>query len=439
MLNEIGNILTGARKSQLTAIQSTQRSINKAELKLASGNEVNSALDNAQNFFGARALNNRASDLTRLLDNINQSIRSIQEADQGVEAILKLIDQAEALLIEAKNELYSTTSDPVPNVFPDSLADFTSYAPPQDIGGVINFFNDNQSLFLDGNLWKRIDLDYTITENTVLRFEYQSTNEPEISAIGFDNDLDYINSTDRFFIHGLQTNGLIYSAPTPTFEYDGSGDLVTIEIPVGQYFTGNFTGLHIVNDDDRAVADLGDALFQNMTLYEANGTYIAPEKIPRAIEYEQEYQTILNQIDALAKDAHYRGTNLLENETLTTFFNETRTSFLKSEGMDATSKGLGLSERNFQTLERLDSSIEQVADAKKVLRDYGRTLSNDLAVISTRESFTQNSINTLKSGGTDLTIADQNEKGAELLALQTRQQIQFNILSLIPPSISQLF
>ena len=91
-------VLTAALRNNLLSLQSTQRLIDDTQLRLSTGLSVNSALDNPQNFFAAQSLNNRASDLTRLLDGISQSIRTIETADQGVTAIENLITQALSLI-----------------------------------------------------------------------------------------------------------------------------------------------------------------------------------------------------------------------------------------------------------------------------------------------------------------------------------------------------
>jgi flagellin len=88
-------VLTAALRSNLLSLQNTQSAIDTTQFRLATGRKVNSALDNPQSFFAAQALNNRASDLTRLLDGIGQSIQVIKAADNGVTALTKLVEQAD--------------------------------------------------------------------------------------------------------------------------------------------------------------------------------------------------------------------------------------------------------------------------------------------------------------------------------------------------------
>jgi len=100
-------VLSSALRSNLLSLQNTQRNIDSTQLRLATGLKVNSALDNPTSFFTAQGLNNRASDLTRLLDGIGQSIRTIEEADNGITALTNLVEQAQSIASEAQSEIRS--------------------------------------------------------------------------------------------------------------------------------------------------------------------------------------------------------------------------------------------------------------------------------------------------------------------------------------------
>ena len=149
-----------------------------------------------------------------------------------------------------------------------------------------------------------------------------------------------------------------------------------------------------------------------------------------------EYNNVRAQIDELVGngDTGYRGTNLLNGDDLTSFFNEFRSSSLTTEGVTFNSSGLGLSEADFSSAASVDAALVEARDALSSVRNFGVTLANDLAIIQTREDFTNSLINTLTEGSDKLTIADQNEEGAKLLALQTRQQLGVTSLSLASQS-----
>jgi|GEM_PF-1461797 hypothetical protein len=448
MVKSTENILTSAQLRQLTAIQSTASALSVTTLRLNSGLKVQSVLDNPQNFFAARALNYRAADLNRILDSIGQNIQVIKTAEAGLEAAVKLLDQAEAYLTDIEQRFMAGEIDVTETVdtsLPDnatavtftSAGDLTPYDAGQDGTGVISVLNGGTGITLDGNFWKRKALNYTVTANTILQFDFRSGNQPEIAGIGFDNDTNYGNSNTQFFLYGSQTSGVNWRVPTSTYDYDGSGDWVHVEIPIGTLFTGTFSHMTFINDDDGA-GDDGDASYDNIILSE--GPLEPNETIKSAPEeIEDEYARILKQLDLVALDSHYRGTNLLDDDDLTTYFNERRSSSILTEGIKASSAGLGLEYEDFGTLEAIQEKLVQVREAREKLRAYATSLAVDMGVMLMRESFTNTMTNILQEGRDNLIIADQNEEGAKLLALQTRQQIQMTVLSVRPRGILDLF
>src|SRR6266481_3723633 len=65
-------VLSAAVRQNLLSLQSTAQLLSTTQGRLATGNKVNSALDNPTNFFTAQGLNNRASDINNLLDSANK-------------------------------------------------------------------------------------------------------------------------------------------------------------------------------------------------------------------------------------------------------------------------------------------------------------------------------------------------------------------------------
>ena len=147
-------------------------------------------------------------------------------------------------------------------------------------------------------------------------------------------------------------------------------------------------------------------------------------------QYEDDYNTIRTQIDELVEDSGYRGVNLLAGDTLDTYFNEDRSNKLSTTGTTLNAAGLGLGEADFSTLTTIEATASEARNGLTALRSFGGTLSNSLSVIQTRENFTKTMVETLNEGSDKLTVADQNEEGAKLLALQTRQQLGVTALSL---------
>jgi flagellin-like hook-associated protein FlgL len=164
-----------------------------------------------------------------------------------------------------------------------------------------------------------------------------------------------------------------------------------------------------------------------------NGTASAPTPDTSRSNYQQQFNDILGQIDSLAKDASYNGVNLLNGDDLKVTFNEKGTSSLTIQGVTFDSAGLGLSSisgTGFQTNANIDDTIGKLDTALTSLRTQSSSFGSSLTTVQTRQDFTKNMINTLQTGSDNLVLADTNEEGANLLALQTRQSLSTTALSL---------
>lgn len=124
--------------------------------------------------------------------------------------------------------------------------------------------DDQTQLDLLGSTWKKLDINnYTITKDTILEFEFRSTRAGEIHAIGFDTD-NVISPQTTFKLSGTQNWGLQnYN------NYSMEQDWKAYQISVGNYFTGNFNYLTLVNDHD-VLNPNADSQFRNIQLYEVS-------------------------------------------------------------------------------------------------------------------------------------------------------------------------
>lgn len=544
-------VLTSALRSNLLSLQSTQSLIDRTQLRLATGLEVNSALDNPQNFFTSQSLNNRASDLSRLLDGIGQSIRTIEAADSGITGLTALAEQASSIVQSARDELAASegearitgSTDLRDTGTGDLIAD-TSIADgdvlrivttdndgaqiTQDVAintgdtaasfaaNITNAFADNENGEITAQITDEGFLSIESTDGRSFRLTTTAANElddADLTALGINEPFEIETRTGG----GTAVNGAtIVAGNTLTsislFESSGNvaeaGDLIgagytdaagntaisaltagdTLQIAVNDggtvvtstavtdaasfqdfvdsinqdanlnelveaSFDTNTGQLSItaLNDDVRNVeiiattaaaetvsfgfGDPDGNLDPLTTGAGAEDTVYAFNSSTEALDaLAADYNTLRAQIDDLVNDAQYRGINLLNGDDLTTFFNENNTSSLITEGQVFTAAGLGLNEATFRSSAEIEETAVQARDALSSVRSFGSSLANNLSIIQTRQTFTQETINTLQAGADDLVVADQNEEGANLLALQTRQALGVTALSLAAQS-----
>lgn len=96
--------LSKAVRSNLLSLQTTASMMNKTQERLATGNKVNSALDNPSNFFTASSLNSRAADMGNLLDSMASGIKVIEAANNGVTSLTKNLESMQSTLRQARQD-----------------------------------------------------------------------------------------------------------------------------------------------------------------------------------------------------------------------------------------------------------------------------------------------------------------------------------------------
>ncbi|TCI92159.1 S8 family serine peptidase [Tenacibaculum sp. M341] len=130
----------------------------------------------------------------------------------------------------------------------------------QDSAGNFSIGSGGSSLTLTNNTWKYIPLDYTVTANTVIEFEFSSTSQGEIHGIGFEND-NSLTSSRYFKVHGTQNYGVT--------NFDNyAGGTQTYVIPVGDSYTGSMDRLVFINDNDAGSGN--NSTFSNVKIYEGS-------------------------------------------------------------------------------------------------------------------------------------------------------------------------
>jgi len=146
-----------------------------------------------------------------------------------------------------------------------------------------------------------------------------------------------------------------------------------------------------------------------------------------------QYDSLRGQIDQLSADSGINGINLLGGNDLTITLNETGSSNVVITGYTDTSAGalaISASANSWATSPDIAAAATELTATLVTLRSQSQALSSNLQTVQVRQDFTKAMINTLNTGADGLTLADSNEEGANLLALQTRQQLSTTALSL---------
>jgi len=283
---------------------------------------------------------------------------------------------------------------------------------------VMNTNGGATSRFDNGSGTDNATIDITINNKSKVSINFSDTTTVQGLVDGINNNAS-LNQQIR----------ASYDATTGKFSISAiSSEVQTLKLGVTEASTG----------DGSAKADFDFGVDTSLASGGASGTegetFILASAAATLAQYESDYNSVLEQIDGLVSDSGYRGVNLINGDDLDTYFNEDRSNKLTTSGSQLTAAGLGLDAADFSRSDTIERAGTQVRASISTLRSFGGTLANSLSIIQTREDFTKNLVSTLNEGSDKLTLADQNEEGAKLLALQTRQQLGVTALSLASQS-----
>ncbi|HTJ58650.1 MAG TPA: flagellin [Devosiaceae bacterium] len=199
--------------------------------------------------------------------------------------------------------------------------------------------------------------------------------------------------------------------------------------------------LTITTTNDHAAATLG-AISGTATTYAGSPLFNATVAAPVADTDAQntranlvtQFNNVMDQIKTTAQDASYNGVNLLNGDQLKLVFNETGTSTLNIQGVTDNPSGLGLSYltsgSDFLDNSQTNQILDVINTASSTLQSQASELGSNLSIVQIRQDFSQNMINVLQTGASNLTLADPNTLAADSQALSTRQSIAVSALAL---------
>lgn len=166
------------------------------------------------------------------------------------------------------------------------------------------------------------------------------------------------------------------------------------------------------------------------------------------IDLQSQFTTLAQQVDNLSNDTSYQGLNLINStkSSLKIEFSDKSTATLTVKGVNTNmsklqgagsvkasttaTKVAGVKWSSVSTaVSSLDSVITAMDSAIAGIRSNTKTLGTNVALLQTRLDYTKSYVNALTEGSDKLTLADLNEEGANLVSLQTRQQLGIQALS----------
>jgi flagellin-like hook-associated protein FlgL len=467
--------LTAGVRANLLALQQTTSQENTTQEALATGKKVNSALDNPTNYFTAAALSARSGELTQLLDSMTNGVNTINAANNGLTSITTTIQSMQATVTQARQDASWQSNSYTVNTTAIGTSTLTSIgfsggavgSTPVDIylndtetvsgaSGFTGGASSNavgstgsltiQALDINGDTAVTVSVGSSDTVSTVAaninaavgytlatttsggQLKLQDSSGSKVTVAG---------STSVLSGTGLSTNASVTSsAVVGSVE---TVDQIVAQINANASLSGNISAsnnagqLQITNLSISALTVAGVATSGDVAGGATTAT-IAGNSVRGNLVTQ--YNQLRDQLDKTAADSSFNGINLLTGDQLKLFFNETSTSTLTIQSTNATgvnSTALGITSATnteFQTNSSLDAQLQSLQTALTSVASQASAFGSNLSIVQNRQDFTNSMINTLTTGAGDLTLADGNLEGANMLALQTRQQLSITALSL---------
>jgi flagellin len=423
-------ISSGVRNA-LASLQSVQAQSQVAQQHLATGRKVNSAVDNAVNYFSAAGLNDRSSQLSGLLDGMSNAVQTIQAASKGIDGISSLLKSAQSTIKQAQ-------ADAVANR-PTKTGAALATAGEVTLTG---------SSLKDVALNKRLGDDNGATADTATG-SYAGNLGVAVANVAFELTITAGNktytstsltasSTLRDVVNEINSSGVASAS------VDDTGKLVVNGTSSSTVKIGLGSGADATAAHTSAIAGGSNAAIGLVAADYTTGVVSSGANSSTRANLIQQFNDLRNQVNNLAKDSGFNGTNLLDGNKLSVVFNEktgSNQNKLDVQGQTVSSANLGIStaanggsgtagQTNFQDDSELSTASDALTNALSSLKSISSSLGSSLSIIQTRQDFTKSMIDTLSIGADNLVNADQSQEAATLLALQTRQQLSQTSLSL---------
>jgi flagellin-like hook-associated protein FlgL len=480
--------LSAGVRANLLSLQNTASLMQTTQTDLATGNKVNSALDNPLSFFTSQSLNNRANALNGLLDAMSNGVQTIQAANNGITSITSLVQQLQSIVSQARGDTSTGTAAATPttatatansstqandtltfNLGGGETVGINTYTHTNAVASTLTssggvFTNDlsaNNSVFINDGHGNNVNIAFStgITEASKIADINTSLAAAGSTVAAVDNgsgQIQLVNSTGNQ-ITVTANAGAATDLGFTTGQTSSNGAVATnhqltntelaAAINSNNALSGIVSASVDVNTGHLLLSNLSTTTAVGLTGY--NGTNVTGNSADSGNiavassaatlssvrqNLMNQFNSLLTQINQTANDSGYNGTNLLAGDSMTLKFNENGTSSYGvslAQAVNATNIGItAATTAQFASNSNLDSLTNTLSTALTNLQNSSTDISSSLSVVQSRQDFTKNMVNTLQTGASNLVLADPNQEGANLLALQTRQSLSESALSM---------
>jgi flagellin len=462
-------VLTAGIRQNLLSLQETAQLQQTTQEDLATGKKVNSALDNAVDYFTSASLSARATELSNLLDSMTNGVNTITAANNGLTSITQTIQSMQATATQALQDAsWQSTSYSISSSITTSSLQTISFSGGA-VGSTAVTVDINDQETVTGGTFTQIGSAGSAGSLTIQAADINGGNAITVTVGTADAATTVaanINSAAGYALAtvsggklslvdaGSNTVTVTANSAATATSVGFSGTSVTSVAAAGATDTVDEI-VNAINSNAslagfiKASNNAGQLQITNLSTSALTVTGISPSGLVAGgsgtnsiggnsvrANLVNQFNELSDQLNKTAQDASFNGVDLLTGDVLKLFFNETSTSTLSiqstnPDGVNTTTLGIDpATDTEFQNNTALETRLQNLQNALNQVASQASDFGSNLSIVQNRQDFTTNMINTLQTGAQSLTIADTNEEGADMLALQTRQQLSITALSL---------
>lgn len=456
--------LSAGVRTNLLSLQQTSSLIDRTAERLATGKKVNSPIDNPTNFFAAVNLSDRADGLNQRLDGIGQAVQQVKAADNGIESIRSILSQMSAVVNNALAQTDSGERRELGKQFNELLVQATSIAKDSGYQGVnflqgnetqtVQFAEDFDASTLDvkgfniagpGGTGKVNASTGELTAGSIQGASYASgASVAGLSSVASQaavTSLASIASLASVASAGTAGTAASIAARASVAAVASQASIASQASRASVASTTYQASLASVGSQASQAATASRASVASAASVASKATGASRASVAARVSYASvASQASYAAVASTASRASYAsGYN---NYAFTIDSGTTQTSAVKgirSFGLDSTGINgyeIDWGASNYKTT--LKTVVTAIEAQDSELRTKASTLASNLSIITLREDFTNNLINVLEEGADKLILADLNEEGANLVALQTASSLATQSLSLASQQSQQV-
>jgi flagellin-like hook-associated protein FlgL len=370
-------------RQNLLSLQTTTSLLNRTSTRLSTGLKVNAPIDDAPAFFAAQALNFRGANFSAAQTNVEQAVKTLDASINGLQAITKLVQNAQGIMNSLKNVSSLSASETLRAQFNQLLTQIDVLARDASYQGV-NLLN---------NATQTLNLSFSNTPGVV---------DLSIAAQRSDSAGLFLSTITTGLFYALQTTVPSQSSRSSVASIASIASLASresvAEVP-----------LLLSQASQASLSSVGSSASQPSIPSNATNGFSVPSQ--QSVESVPSFESVASR----ASQAAVQRSVSAPSQPSVPSVGSTSSIPSSPSAAGATIAGVNLN--------LITSTELAIGQALAALNANAATLGSTNAVLAVRIQFTQSYVTTLQSGASQLTVADLNLEGANLTSLQTSQQL----------------